>query len=410
MTGQAVGRVTTRRSLAADVSQGLGGIGHPRISLDNDRFALVDAGGNAYQWPEANLQVIIIDANPNVSKRMFQPGDPIGSGKPPLCWSDNGVAPSKFAREKQSPTCASCQYNDWDSGVSAVTGKGVKLCRDYKKLAVFVVGDTAELCYELDVPPNSLKNLKIYSKKVASFNNASGEPADLYDVCTWLWFESRGTINFHEAGWIDAEQATRIDQAWASQITDGLVGKNDPPADPTDFHPQVSGPQAAAQVQWHDNPAPTGGVVPQGSPLGQPARVEPPQQPQAEPRTAGRGGPRRGAGRPKNAPAAPAAAGIAPPQEIIPPGQSGPPFTSAPTPGAAPPFAPPAAPSFGVAPPGGGDAGPLPGFLQRGGPTNAANPAPNGSRGGFGQPAPAGGNADIASALDTAFSLGAPRG
>jgi hypothetical protein len=414
------------RAIAAAAREGLGGIGHPRISIEGDKFALIDAGGLEYMWGDT-IDVIIIDANPNVSKRLFEQGYNPRDPAPPLCVSDNGIGPSVSSRQKQARTCAECQYNSWGSDTSRMTGKGTKACRDFKKMAVLVVGDETGLVYELDAPPNSLKNLKKYSDYVSGFNNPGGQPADLFDLVTRVFFVDgiRGTLDFKETAWIDGNQAAQIDQAWNTNVCDIVTGKLDVAADPQYFQPPTQYPRVTAAPQpqgqqpqpgpgWNipgraDAPRVTHG--PAGSVLHTPPQRDPDplaNQPQSAPQAPTgkpRGGARPGAGRrPKGA----QQAALPAQGEIFQPGEATPAEQSRPTQG----------PSFGAATPsGGGPAGmpPMPGFLakhnasqagtaQSGGTTNGPDP---GARGGFTQaPQP---DADVNAALDTAFSLGAPR-
>ena len=440
-----------RRSIAAAMSEGLGGVGHPRISIDNNEFTLLDAGNNAYVWPHKEMQIIILDANQNVSKRLFDPAVPYDprnpNPAPPLCWSDNGIAPSKRARAKQAASCAQCEFNEWGSDVSKATGKDIKACRDFKKIACYVVdqntGQVSDMMYEFDIPPNSLKTLKIYGGRIASFQKADGNPADVSDVITWVWFVSQGTLGFAEAAWVNPDQEQKVLEAWQKGLLlDQLVGRNDVPADPSDFQLTYQGapatplgpaPAPAPQVSYQSPAQPQ----PQFQPPG-PTPIPPqPQAPQA-PQTRGqRGGARPGSGRrpgrPPNAAPAPAP-GFSPPQnqmqlepppprqEIIPPNQPGglAPFGAHPASNSSPSGNPPQ-PGFGGAgfaaspSPAPNDPGELPGFLRRGEPGGMPpgfggqppQPGPNGTRGGFQQPQPT--NMDVNDALATAFNQGAPR-
>src|SRR5262245_26694539 len=151
-------------TLAGNLGQG----SIPYLSILGGRFTLIDAAGNespAGGFDQAigvYIDCTIIDVNDHISKIYYDaPFDPNASGwSPPTCWSDNGVAPSRNANKPQSPTCASCQWFPWGSATSKVSGKGVKACSDYQKLAILVTG--YEPIFLLRVPPNSLNPLREY--------------------------------------------------------------------------------------------------------------------------------------------------------------------------------------------------------------------------------------------------------
>ncbi len=223
----------------------------PHISRAGGRFALVDAGGNKYPWPTFNLPVIVVGANPHKSKMYFDgPYDPENSS-PPTCWSDNGIGPSVHANKKMARSCAECELGAWGSATSAMTGKGIKACGDYKKIALIVIGDTAEQVYEMQIPAKSLSRWDTYVKLISSYTCPDGSrKADLCDLVTTVSFEPDEpfVLKFEPSAWLDqvdgtvkggrigegaddggAAIAARLDAIWASTVVDDLVGLNDQP-------------------------------------------------------------------------------------------------------------------------------------------------------------------------------------
>jgi hypothetical protein len=353
----------------------LGAGAHPRISIAGGSFALVDGAGTRYQAPIVlrqnipTLQVIIVNANENMSKVYFEGEYDPDQGTPPTCFSDNGVGPSKNASVKQARTCAECPMNEWGSATSRLTGKGIKACNDKKKLAVLVVGDASGLVYELQIPPASLKVLGKYSSDIGSYTApGTDRPADLSDMVTGLQFVPGQTgqlqfvplafldaVNVDEQGasWIDYDArnapqpaqdggwavAQRIDAAWDSGQADEVVGNKD-----VAYTGAIAAPVQHAQAYLE--PQPQGGALQRGShpqqvapsvqhapatpwsgqPGQQPATpvraFQPPPTPADKGRNdgwtaggsptqeettskRGRGGPRAGAGRPPKAVAGP---------------------------------------------------------------------------------------------------------
>jgi hypothetical protein len=140
---------------------------------------------------------------------------------PPLCYSDNGIGPSRGSGEPQAPTCLQCPNNVWGSATSRITGKGIKACSDIMKVAFTTAGHNT--VFMLRVPPNSLKNLGVYQ---GSF---SGQAIDISDVITRISFVPgiQGTLQFQAVNYIDEPTAQLREQALASKATDALIGRND---------------------------------------------------------------------------------------------------------------------------------------------------------------------------------------
>lgn len=382
------------RPVSEAVTANLGAGAHPRISIKGGRFTLIDAGGTKHPWPSLKLPIIVVGANPEKSKvyyaGKFDPNSDVVV--PPTCYSDNGIGPSKNAPQPQARTCAECPLGAWKADG---TGKD---CNDKKKLAVIVVGDTAQMVYELQIPPASLKALHKHAGLVGSSTVPDGDRnADLCDIVTNVSFvpDEVGILQFDAVAWIDSVGpdnqlyngtapdggeaiAARIDTIMNSDHWKSLVGMNDVP---------WQTPALVAPAPQQALPAPTGAYAgPAGVPPTEPraafpanpapvatlpARAAPvPSEPASPPSR--RGGARTGAGRPKAEP------------QVIPPTQA--PFQQAGAPAAS--------------------ETPIPSFLQRAPATaSAPNSAPNGPA--FAAPsAPPGG---IQDAINQAFSLNTKR-
>jgi hypothetical protein len=247
--------------LARRISDNLPKSAPPYISIEGNRFTLVDSAGEEEAIETLYLDVCILDVGDHISKIYYEQeyGGKAGTGAPPDCWSDNGVAPSRSAAKPQSPTCMGCPKNEWGSAVSKMSGKGVKACRDYYKLACLVPGD--DMIFLLRVPPNSLKNIDAYTMK---FN---GQEVGLSSVMTRMSFVPgvQGTLQFQAIDYIDeATHKTRI-AVRNSKATDAIVGRTDKPreglpisqpvaqitapaAPPQAFVPNVGSPSTPTQT------------------------------------------------------------------------------------------------------------------------------------------------------------------
>jgi len=155
-------------ALADAISAGLAGDGDiPRISIKAGRFRLVQ-GGVETLVETTHLDVVIIDANPRISKQWYaKPWDSSSETfEAPDCFSLDGVKPHPSSTDTQNDVCETCLKNAWGSAVSP-TGNPTKACSDSKRLAVVSAADPDGGVYLLRVPPASFKPLNSYMKELA---------------------------------------------------------------------------------------------------------------------------------------------------------------------------------------------------------------------------------------------------
>lgn len=276
----------------------------PYLSIEGGRFTLVDAAGNMKPSQQLYQDVVIIDMNENMSKDYrtdeWDPGNPT----PPVCFSDNGVAPSINAAQPQSPTCGGCPHNVWGSKISKM-GSKVKACRDTHKLAVIVPGEPANV-FRLIVTPNSLTNWRGYTTLF------QGQPFDLCDVVTRLTFQQgvMGTLEFKPRPTVENPPGTVVQSCWLDEATlalrdaavtakagDAVVGRLDRPRDPALAtnpqpaaaltHQPAAQPQATAQSAVFPSTSGAPASTQTGAPAQAASRSEPAAQ-QPEPAQRGR--------------------------------------------------------------------------------------------------------------------------
>jgi hypothetical protein len=223
------------RATTQDMVSGIGSSLPAHLSIKDNRFTLVDASGNERPVQTFHLDVCILGSNNNVSRMFYDPTkkyDPKGADNtPPLCFSDNGVGPSRQSSTPQSPTCAVCPHAEWGSAVSQMTGRGVPACQTGKKVAFIVPGDADEIVYFFRVPPASLKNLQKYVKALSA-NSLGGRAAEPPDVITRLEFESQGVVKFNAAGLVDEDTFNRSEQVYATNAIAEVTGRDDVAIDP----------------------------------------------------------------------------------------------------------------------------------------------------------------------------------
>ena len=252
-------------SLAQRGLQNVGTGAGPYVSLNGDRFTLIDAAGGKQSIQTLYFDCVIIDINEHLSKMFYLNDYNPDAVSPPLCWSDNGIGPSTQAREPQALTCQMCPNNKWASKISNM-GSEVKACRDEQKVAVIVPGLPNSL-FRLTIPPNSLKNWQAYLLKFASSSFG------LEDVVTRLEIIPEGKkLQFNPAPspWLDAATLQVRDRALAAKAADIIVGRLDRPRQaslpaPTIPVEQASPPLSAPSAVFPSTttaPAPTQTVHP----------------------------------------------------------------------------------------------------------------------------------------------------
>lgn len=234
------------RSVAAQALAGLSQGSPAQISIRQNRFRLVDSGGQEKLIETFHLDVVIADANPHISHVFYKDAyDPTAAEyKPPSCYSDNGQGPSEAALDPQSATCAACPQNAWGSATSKVTGKATKACNEVKKLACLVPEHAPGLAFMLRIPPASLKNLAAY---VAGLNGqvTGGRRVDVTDVVTRITFDAKtqGVLNFQAVNWIDEEMFKFLEEKGPNPYPQ-LTGANDQPRQAALPAPKAEAPAA----------------------------------------------------------------------------------------------------------------------------------------------------------------------
>lgn len=304
---------------AASAGISLGGF--DRISIRQNRFRLVDPSGTEVVVNDLHLDVVIISANPSVSKRFYPNAyDPKATESvAPSCFSDNGIGPSSRAEDPQSATCAACPHNAWGSKVTP-SGTQIKACSDSKLFAVMLDGNLNSsgdglrdgLVYQLSVPAASMGG---FAKFAGDMKNRG---APLPALIARLTFDAQATypkLNIAAVGFIDEEMAGHVREAMAADETRRIVGLDDKPA---------HGPQATLASAAPQRPAPVAQ-----------APLAPAQTPAAPAFAVGGEAPAAAAPVARKPRGRPPAAAASANQRVTPPGQDPAPDDAAPVPAAA---------------------------------------------------------------------------
>lgn len=224
--------MSSRPNLIGAATEGLGRSMPPRLSLDANRFTLVDSAGNQIPVNSLSLDIVILDINLKASKLYFgKDYNPNDTSEPPLCWSDNGTAPSREATTPQSPTCMMCPHNVIGSAISKFTQAKIKACVDTKKLAFVIPGDPQNMIYLYVMKPGSFKNWTAYINWLKNQRFAGADAAQPYDVVTRLSFESQGVLKFEPAAAVPGNKAleAQLEAAWARGVSASITGQDDVP-------------------------------------------------------------------------------------------------------------------------------------------------------------------------------------
>lgn len=147
-----------------------------RISIKGGVFRMVVDGKEIAQNEDRAMNIVIVAANPHVSRSYYAGDYEEGKVIAPECWSDDGTAPSSKAPEPQASKCASCPQN---IAGSAKQGGG-RACRFSQRMAVMLENDMQGDVYQLTLPAQSIfgnaENGKMPMQAYAKFLGGHGLP------------------------------------------------------------------------------------------------------------------------------------------------------------------------------------------------------------------------------------------
>lgn len=208
-----------------DLISGTGG-GFPVISIKGKVFTIVrgdertmvtrpDADGE----PAGSIEVVILKANPNLSKTYYPKGYEEGTADKPTCYSNDGIAPGQDAQEPQSVKCATCAHNQWGSKISE-NGSKVKACSDVRRLAVAPLNQLNDPML-IRVPAASLKPLGEYGSALKK--RGVKYPA----VVTKISFDfsvAHPALVFKPVAFITEEMATQVQEVMRGDMVTQIIG------------------------------------------------------------------------------------------------------------------------------------------------------------------------------------------
>lgn len=138
---------------------GIGGESIDHISIKGGRFHIIRNGQQPQTLELFALRVIIVHANPGVTKAYYDtPWNPDQDAEAPACSSDDGITPRSDSPRPQCGTCAVCPQNQFGSKVNAQTGKESKACTDKKCIAIVTPGNESGEMLRLQIPTMAMKD------------------------------------------------------------------------------------------------------------------------------------------------------------------------------------------------------------------------------------------------------------
>lgn len=155
---------------------GSGGGSGKRISIKGGVFRMIVDGKEIAQNEDRAMPIVIVAANPHVSRSYYADTYVEGQVLAPSCWSNDGVSPDSKVSEPQSGKCATCAQN---IAGSATQGAG-RACRYSQRLAVTLENDLKGDVYQLTLPAQSIfgnvENGKMPLQAYAKFLGSHGLP------------------------------------------------------------------------------------------------------------------------------------------------------------------------------------------------------------------------------------------
>ena len=128
-----------------------GGSGGKRISIRGGVFRMLVDGKEIAQNEDRAMNIVIVAANPNVSRSYYEGTYQEGQSIAPSCWSNDGISPDSKVESPQADKCGSCPQNIKGSGQG-----DSRACRFSQRLAVVLENDIRGDVYQLTLPAQSI--------------------------------------------------------------------------------------------------------------------------------------------------------------------------------------------------------------------------------------------------------------
>lgn len=205
-----------------------------RIKYQGEEHPVLNADGD----PISSLEVVVLRANPHITKNFYKVGYSDGAAEAPDCYSLDGLRPDEGSKIKQSKTCASCPQNVFGSRISTDGRPSkAKACQDNRRLAVVPINDIANETFGgpmlLRVPAASLAELGLMGKNL----KARGFPYNAVSVRIGFDMEaSYPKLTFKPVRPVTEDEAEKIKALLSDDKLHRILAEaveQLPPAEPT---------------------------------------------------------------------------------------------------------------------------------------------------------------------------------
>lgn len=212
--------------MADDLTSGVGQ-GYPIISIKGKNFHVVRGEERTLvtrpddpDTPASSLEVVILRANPNLSKVYYSTGYVEGSDAKPECFSNDGKVPAADAETPQAKSCATCPHNQWGSKITDNGSKG-KACSDSRRIAVATPDHLNEPML-IRVPAASLKALAQFGdmlkkRGVPSYSMVVTKVSFDYNV-------AHPSLTFKPIGFLDEAAANEAANMSTELVVEQIIG------------------------------------------------------------------------------------------------------------------------------------------------------------------------------------------
>jgi hypothetical protein len=237
------------------------GQGYPILRIKGKVFSLTRDGEtkilmkpDAEDEPAQSLEVVILKANPSLSKTYYAAGYEEGSSEKPDCSSEDGVVPDADATSPQATKCSLCVHNQFGSKISENGSRG-KACADVRRIAIAPAGQLNDPML-LRIPAGSLKPLAAYGDSLKK------RGIKYPSMITKIGFDhtvAYPLLTFKPTGFVDAASVPTVIETLQSDAVAKIVAIKAPAAAlpaPTTAAAPVAPPVAAAPVTPPPAPAP----------------------------------------------------------------------------------------------------------------------------------------------------------
>lgn len=190
-----------------DVTSSLaGGSGVKRISIRGGVFRLMDGGQEIAVREDRSLNVVVVNAAPNISRTFYEGTYEEGKNAAPDCWSADGVTPNADSHNPQAKSCADCPQNIKGSGQG-----DSRACRFSQRLAIVLDNDINGDVYQLTLPSQSIfgkpENDRMPMQAYAKYLKAQRTP--ITAVVTEARFDTKSAtprLTFKPVRWLTEDE------------------------------------------------------------------------------------------------------------------------------------------------------------------------------------------------------------